>query len=110
MTLYSKSVWVTTATSFFVASTNVPITVRFTTQMMLLSSILWLGKVEVVSLGMWKYDDISKLRLLTTDTVDVPRFLAANKYMEQVPATNLMINSAAVSVNLSTAILYLNYT
>ena len=108
--MYSKSVWVTTATSFFVASTNVPITVRFTTQMMLLSSILWLGKVEVVSLGMWKYDDISKLRLLTTDTADVPRFLAANKYMEQVPATNLMINSAAVSVNLSTAILYPNYT
>ena len=106
--------WVQTATAFFVAitgteATPVPIQLRVTAQMKLSSCILWLGSFEVVTLGSWQYDDITKLRLLTTDTVNVPRFSPTSGYMQPVDAVNLQLTSATFWVDIDPAVLYPTY-
>lgn len=102
----SVSNWVTIATDFFIVTTDPgvippPVKIRFSAQMKVSSCALWLGRFEVVSLGYWQYDDITRLRFLTTDTVDVPRVSPTSGYNDKVPATNLRINGATISVDLT---------
>ena len=93
--------WVQIATTFFaVSTTEVPTTFRLTAQMTLNSCILWVGNFELVDLGFWNPLSTYTLQLLTTDTVKVPRYPWPGKYMEPVPATNLLIGNDQVSVML----------
>ena len=113
ITDFTPSKWVQIATAFFVATTgtdaaHVPIQVRITTQMQVSSCILWLGSFEVVSLGSWQYDDISKLRLMTTDTVYVPYFPNGG-YAKPVDAVNLRLSSATFWVQVDPAAVYSGY-
>lgn len=98
--------WVTIASNFFIVTTDPntsppPIYVRFSSQLKVSSSKLWLGAFEIVSLGYWQYSDITKLRLLTTDTVAVPRVNLTSGYFDQTPATNFQINSTTINVDLT---------
>ena len=110
----STSGWIQIATGFFVATTGtvdapVPIQMRLSTQMTLSSCVLWLGNFEVVSLGSWQYDDISKLRLLTTDTVYVPYFRTPGAYAKPVDAVNLQLKSATFWVQIDPSAVYTGY-
>jgi len=101
--------WIKIATAFFSPVTGLRVQLRFTAQLRVSSSTLWLGDLKIVNLGAWAYDDISKLRLLTTETVNVPRFSVYNGYNEPVPATNMMVAGASILVNLSTVKIYQQY-
>ena len=101
--------WVQIATGFFIATTEVPVQMRVSSQLKLSSCILWMGNFEVVSLGIWQYDDISKLRLLTTDTVYEPYYPTANSYAKPIEATNLQLSSATLWANLNPASIYPAY-
>ena len=102
----SKSNWATIASPFFLPTTDPgvaakPTRVRFSSQMKVMSCILWLGNIQIVSLGEWYYNDITKMKLLTTDTVDVQRFPSITDYQQPVPSTNLLLNSGIIYVTLS---------
>ena len=107
----STGSWVQIATNFFQVVTLVPTRLRFYSQMALRSCVLWIGNVQIVDLGYWKYDNINGVRLLTTETVDVPRFDGSSGYKQPVAATNLKLYSDRVYLDLSSvATLYSPYS
>lgn len=109
MTDFVSNTWSQIASSFFIATTLVPIQMRLTTQMKLSSCILWVGRFQVVTLGSWNYDDIGKLTLSTTDLIDVPRFPKAGSYEQPVPATNIKMTNADLWITLDPKTVYEGY-
>ena len=113
VTDFSSSIgsWVQIATNFFEVVTLVPTRIRIYAQMALRSCTVWIGNVQVVDLGYWRYDNINGMRLLTTETVDVPRFASPSAYKQPVTTTNLLLYSDRVYLDLSgIATLYTPYS
>ena len=108
----SVNSWVQIATGFFQVVTLVPTRLRIYTQMALRSCTLWIGNVQIVNLGNWKYDSINGVQLLTTETVDVPRFPGQGAYKQPVTATNLLLRSDRVYLDLTSvsSLLYTPYS
>ena len=92
----ATSNWVTIASPFFLptADENVippPTRIRLSSQMKVMSCIMWVGNFQIASLGAWTYQDITKMQLLTTDMVLVQRFPLLSGYRQPVPSTNLRL-------------------
>lgn len=107
----SKSNWVTIASPFFLPTADPgmippPTRIRISTQMRLLSCIMWVGNFQIASLGEWNYEDITRMRLLTTDMVPVQRFPTPTSlqqpvpYQQPVPSTNLRLTDNFIHLSI----------
>jgi hypothetical protein len=107
----SRSNWVTIASPFFLPTSDEgtlppPTRIRISAEMKLLSCILWVGNLQIASLGDWNYEDITRMRLLTTEMVDVQRFPSLPTdalqppYMQPVPSTNLRLTDNFIRLSI----------
>jgi len=94
--------WIQTSTQFITPNTT-RVTLRFSAQMVPLSSIVWISAVEVVTPGQWTYSDISKIRLMNTVNVMVPY---ATYYSELVEESTLQLSSAQFSESVASNLVY----
>ena len=94
--------WIQTSTQF-ITPNSTHITLRFSAQMVPLSSIVWISAVEVVTPGQWTYDDISRVRLMNTVNIQVPH---ATYYSELVEESTLQLAAAQFSEVISPGLVY----
>ena len=89
--------WVQSSTDLIIPTAS-EISVQIIAEMSSSSSAVWLSTFEAVSLGQWAYGNISNLKLLDTNNIQVPHFAT---YSEDVESSTLQLTETSFSQSIN---------